>query len=346
MSEALSSSSATPLVTVLLSSHNGEKYLRQALDSMAAQTFTDWEWVLVDNASTDGTGSIMDDYAETQSGRIRVVHNPVKLDLADSLNVGLAVARGRYVARMDDDDVAHPERLQRQVGELEADSRLMLLGTQAYRVDEVTGLADDFTWYLDPVRLRLCLCWYNPFMHASVMYRRLNGAGQPVAYPTRYSFAEDYGLWAELVSAGRTKIMKDRLMTYRKRAGSMTGSGRTLQLESSHKVSEWYTRALFKDTPFAQATPDDIRAWIEDVEFPSAERIAVVMQLFAGAGRTLWATRREAQAGFLQWAVPFLDRFKVPALFQPQPLRLLLACGGRAPRYVAHRLLNRESGVS
>jgi hypothetical protein len=327
-----------PLVSVLLSSHNGERYLAQALDSMAAQTYGNWEWVLVDNASTDGTAGIMESYRLHRSDRVRVLRNKDKLDLAESLNRGLEAIRGSLIARMDDDDISHPDRLSRLVAAMETDSGLVMAGTVAERLDEATGLTDLFMRPCDPIRASIALCWYNPFIHSSVMFRRSKPDGSPVRYPTRFSHAEDYALWAELSCVGRVEMLPHITLTYRKRAGGMTGSRRDLQLSSTREVSAWYTRTFTDETALAGVTPDQIRSWIEDPGVPNRERINNVRRLFQRAARPAFMRSGEGPRALMDWAAPCLDAGTLSQLMVGDSRRLLLCAGLReAFRYAARR---------
>lgn len=114
-----------PLITVAMSVHNGEKTVRAAIRSVLWQTCTDWELVLVNDASTDSTLRILRQF---QDPRIRVLDEPQQKGLAVRLNHCVTLARGRYVARMDADDIAYPERFERQVEYLKAHPDIDLLG--------------------------------------------------------------------------------------------------------------------------------------------------------------------------------------------------------------------------
>jgi len=115
----------TPLITVAMSVHNGEKTIREAIRSILWQTCTDWELVLVNDASTDSTARILRQFHDP---RIRVLDEPQRKGLAVRLNHCVTLARGRYVARMDADDIAYPERFERQVQFLKAHPDIDLLG--------------------------------------------------------------------------------------------------------------------------------------------------------------------------------------------------------------------------
>ena len=106
-----------PLVTVLLPAYNSEAFVRESLQSILDQTFTDFELIVIDDASTDGTVALVKAF---QDSRIRLVQKPHNTGYTDSLNNGIRLARGRYIARMDADDISLPHRFQKQVQFLDA----------------------------------------------------------------------------------------------------------------------------------------------------------------------------------------------------------------------------------
>src|SRR5262245_35822647 len=119
-------------LSVLMSVLNGEAYLRLAVDSILAQTFQDFEFIIVDNASSDSTTSILDSYRDDRIVRLR---NDTVLSLTQSLNRGLRSARGAYVARMDADDIASPVRLARQVDFLDEHPDVVLVASHVRLID-------------------------------------------------------------------------------------------------------------------------------------------------------------------------------------------------------------------
>jgi len=129
-----------PLVTVVMPVYNAGRYLRQAVLSIVGQTFGDWDLLVIDDASTDGA---VESIADIADARIRVVRNPKNLGLAATLNVGIDLARGEFIARMDQDDVAYPERLERQLALLRADPQLDLVAVRCLTISpsgEALGL--------------------------------------------------------------------------------------------------------------------------------------------------------------------------------------------------------------
>ena len=204
----------SPRITVALSVYNNARYLAQALDSILAQTFADFELVIVDDGSTDGSAAIIDRYAATDP-RIRVIRQ-ANQGLVASLNHIIAVARGPYIARMDGDDVALPERFARQVGFLDANPDHGVIGTQIWTIDtrghHRSAQPVDHPLSADVIAAALTTA--SPLCHPSVMMRRdvLEAAG---GYRPAYRHCEDYDLWLRLAERTRIANLPDRLHLYR-----------------------------------------------------------------------------------------------------------------------------------
>ena len=198
-----------PVVSVVMAVRNGEAYLRDAMDSILAQTLGDFEFIVVDDGSTDGTLSILEDYARLDF-RVRVLSQAPQ-GLGPALNRAISVARGKYIARMDADDVALPERLSRQVAFLEAHPDVGLLGTAVCEVDPGGHPRAVFMMPEGDKQLRRALIRYNPFFHASVMIRRsvLDRVG---LYTEEMHWAEDYDLWMRLARHTRLANLQEVLL--------------------------------------------------------------------------------------------------------------------------------------
>jgi glycosyltransferase involved in cell wall biosynthesis len=213
-----------PTVTVLLTVYNAGRFFDAAIASIVNQTFRDWEFLIVDDASTDGSLDVARAWA-TRDGRIRVLENPANKGQTPCLNQGLRAARGEWLARQDADDLSHPERLARQ---LAAADGLALLGTNGWIIDaddRVTGLLDapltheSITWTAP---------FLNPFMHTAVLARTAVLRDELGGYDETFRIAQDYDLWTRLLARHRTANLPDRLVSYRHLATSLSkaGSGR------------------------------------------------------------------------------------------------------------------------
>ncbi|HPD13481.1 MAG TPA: glycosyltransferase [Planctomycetota bacterium] len=183
-----------PAVTVLMSVHNGEAFLRQAVDSILAQTFRDFEFLIVDDGSTDGTGAILRSYSDP---RVVVVRNDRCLTLPVSLNRGLRAARAPLVARADADDVYVPTRLARQVSYMERSQQIGASSAAFWTTDEKGGILERHSPPCRDEQIRLMLLWTACLSHPLAIFRRelvLTFGG----YDERFWVAQDYDLWARL----------------------------------------------------------------------------------------------------------------------------------------------------
>ncbi len=196
--------SARPLVSVLLPVRNAAATLARAVDSVRRQTLQDWELVVVDDGSTDGTRAWLQDAARADA-RLRLV-NPAARGLVPALNSGLAAARGMFVARMDADDECHPERLAAQVEFLVTHPGTGLVSCLVdYGGDRAAhaGYALHVDWLnslVTPEQIALNRFIESPFAHPSVMFRRELAAGHD-AYRDG-DFPEDYELWLRWLESG------------------------------------------------------------------------------------------------------------------------------------------------
>jgi glycosyltransferase involved in cell wall biosynthesis len=201
-----------PCVSVVMPVYNGETYLQEAVESILNQTFTNFEFIIVDDGSTDSTAEILTTYAVLDS-RIRPVHNETNLGLIKTLNKGVALAQGKYIARHDADDISLPERLAIQVDYLEQHPEIGMLGTAYYRVftDGQRSLRQP---PLTDTEIRWRLLFGNVWCHPSMMLRRqLLAKSEPVY--DNFLHAEDYELWLRLLKRTRAATLPVPLVEYR-----------------------------------------------------------------------------------------------------------------------------------
>lgn len=199
--------------------YNGEKYLHEAIDSILAQSWRDFELIIVNDASTDGTEAIIRGYDDR---RLISTKNDRNLGVPGSLNRGLALAKGKFIARMDADDIALPDRLEKQVRYLESRPEIGLLGTAVMRIDETGKDLGAYAPPADPWATRWKALWSNPHIHPTVMVRAEALAGQ--SYREEPKAAEDYELWSRLIFERgiRTANLAEPLLRYRQHVGSVT----------------------------------------------------------------------------------------------------------------------------
>jgi hypothetical protein len=185
-----------PRVSVVIGAYNGERFLRPAIESIISQTFRDFELIVVDDCSTDRTPQIL---SEFKDDRIRVVRNERNLGIAETLNNGIAVARGEYVALQDHDDVSLPARLECQVAFLDKNAQVGMVGSSCSLIDEAGVLLAHRPVECDDVKLRWDLLWRTALIHTTLMVRRraIEEVGGYSPDPP-YRFAEDYDLMSRV----------------------------------------------------------------------------------------------------------------------------------------------------
>lgn len=157
-------------VSVIMGIYNCENTLRESVDSILNQTYIDWELIMCDDGSSDRTNEIARNYAYKYPGKIKLIRNKKNLQLSATLNHCLQFATGEYIARMDADDIALPERLEKQVTFLDANPRYQLVGTMVIPFDEI-GDKGVRTCAESPDKI--CLRYTgSPFIHATIMMRK------------------------------------------------------------------------------------------------------------------------------------------------------------------------------
>lgn len=183
----------TPLISILMPVYNGEKYIRESVDSILSQTFTDFEFLIVEDGSTDGTVEILAEYARKDS-RIRIIYNEKNSGVAESLNRGLKLACGEYIARMDADDVSLPERLAVQVAYLLEHPNVSVCGTFL----SIYGTEQIWDAPVENEAIRAQLLFYSCLYHPTIIMKKETVVSFGTEYDLNAVHAEDYHLWARL----------------------------------------------------------------------------------------------------------------------------------------------------
>ncbi len=209
---------SSPLVSVVMSVYNGEKYLRDAIDSILNQTYENFEFIIINDGSTDATSKILSEYRQ-KDNRV-IVHAQENMGLTKSLNKGCNFAKGEFIARMDADDISLPTRIEKQVQYLFGHPEIGLIGTyvenlgQPERKLKKPAIPDDDRF------LRNYLTTKNSvFTHGSVMFRKsiFDKAG---GY--RFPFSEDHELWLRMLQYCRLGIVQEILYRFRPVEGSFS----------------------------------------------------------------------------------------------------------------------------
>jgi glycosyltransferase involved in cell wall biosynthesis len=211
-----------PKVSVVMSVYNGERFLRQAVESILNQTFTDFEFIVVNDGSTDGTAEILADYAVADP-RLRLITQENR-GLIKALNRAIGVARGEYIARMDADDISMTERLAIQVSWLDARPQIAVLGARFDEIDESGRVIRRGNRYVGSTLVERALLQGNTsvFCHGSVMFRRtcFEHVG---GYREQFeNAAEDYDLWLRMAEHYELDNIAETLYQHRLRLDSVS----------------------------------------------------------------------------------------------------------------------------
>lgn len=200
-------------VSIVMSVLDGEAYLGEAIESMLHQTFTDFEFIIVDDGSRDRSAEIIQTYAK-QDSRIRLIKLNENMGLASALNHGIKQAIGQYIARMDSDDISQPFRLQQQVDYLDAHPDVGVLGSRMQVVDKDKKPLFSFDVPLQHSMIVWNLFFGRTFAHPSVMMRR-DLLMQVGGYDETISTAQDVDLWSRLIAQGQFANLSKQLVLYR-----------------------------------------------------------------------------------------------------------------------------------
>ena len=188
-----------PEITVLMPAYNAGPYLREAIESVLGQTFRDFEFLLIDDGSTDGSSEVVRGFNDP---RIRLVRNETNQGVAATLNQGLALASGRYVARMDSDDISLPHRLEVQVAFMKRNPQVVVAGSWARYVGRFEGHLERRPF--GPACVNAYLLFDNPLIHPSIMLNREYLKKESLTFDPAFSRSEDYELWCRV---GRTAAL-------------------------------------------------------------------------------------------------------------------------------------------
>lgn len=216
--------SASPLVTFYVPVYNGAAYLRDALDSILAQTFGDWECILIDDHSTDGSAAILEDCRDPRFRRYR---QPANMNVANASNLAIRLARGKYLARLDQDDVAVPTRLEQQVSFLETHPGITVCGGAMETFGHINALAK-LPEHDGEIKANLMVAVNNIANPASVVRTDfLKSRG--ILNDPRFPLSCDYGMWVDCALAGANFVNLQSVVTrYRTHPGQSSNDMESL----------------------------------------------------------------------------------------------------------------------
>lgn len=240
-----------PNVSVIMSVYNGESYLAETLESISNQIYQDWELIVINDCSTDSTAQILSDYA-LKDPRIRVFTNETNLRLPASLNKAISFCSGKYIARMDADDICLPDRLEKQFRFMEENPDVALssckfftLKNGVYTPGAVGGRCDDSA-------LKAMLLVTNPILHPGVIAKA--EVIRELLYDTTRTCTEDLELWTRFAKGGyKIQILPEFLMLYRLHDKQITSTTLERQHKEVLEIEQNYYAEL------AEKMPDEMK---------------------------------------------------------------------------------------
>ena len=225
-----------PQVSILMPVYNTAPYLREAMDSMLAQTFTDFELIVLNDCSPDNAEEILDTYNDSRIVRYKGEKN---VGLSNVLNIGIGMARGKYIARMDSDDISLPNRLQVQVDYLEAHPEIDLVsvGMQLFGDKNEVWIREQ-----NPEKVKIEALFHSPVLHASSVWRKDAFEEQGQRFRQEMVPAEDYDLWTRALTKGlKLANLPEVLYKYRLHSNQATMQTDKI-MEKSRIVQKDYLR--------------------------------------------------------------------------------------------------------
>ena len=225
-----------PLISVVMPVYNARQYLAEAMDSILAQTFPDFEFVCVDDGSTDDSLAILNDYAKRDS-RVKVVSRP-NTGVWKALNDGIAASRGTLIARMDADDVSLPERFAKQVAFLNEHPEVVAVGSPVLVIDAdgapLREMPDPPRWTHEDIDTAHLTGGGQVFFHPALIFRReaLEQAGLYRKWPA----AQDLDLFLRLAEIGKLANVREVLLKYRQHMGSVGHAKMAKQYEACREI--------------------------------------------------------------------------------------------------------------
>tara|TARA_R110001599_G_scaffold79463_3_gene215298 strand:+ start:1519 stop:2529 length:1011 start_codon:yes stop_codon:yes gene_type:complete len=223
---------SSPTISVILPVYNGEKYIEEAINSILGQTYQNFELIIINDGSSDTSLAIINQYKENNKVVIITQKNS---GLIYTLNKGIDIAKGRYIARMDADDIAHPERFEKQLSLFETNKHLGVCSASTENIGAETGItlrsADNDT-------LKATLLFWPPFAHPAVMIKRSVLLENNIYYREEYKHCEDFDLWSQLAPFCEFSNVTDVMLKYRVHPEQVTNSFSEVVLDAHFRICQ------------------------------------------------------------------------------------------------------------
>jgi glycosyltransferase involved in cell wall biosynthesis len=228
-----------PLVSIVIPVHNGEEYIKEAIDSCLNQTYGNIEIIVVDDKSTDDTLKILKEYRD----KITVISVEKQNGLGNVLNIGIRASKGQYIARMDADDVMYPSRIEKQVEYMQEHPSCVAVSGQIDIIDSDGNITGHREYAIEDRDIKKNMFLFQPFAHPAVMLRKstLEDVG---LYPENMWKVEDVKLFFLLSQKGEFHNIEDTVLKYRMTFNTQSQSNMLDHFKKTNEIRKWAIKEL------------------------------------------------------------------------------------------------------
>ncbi|MEP7167089.1 MAG: glycosyltransferase family 2 protein [Candidatus Woesebacteria bacterium] len=227
------------LVSILISTYNDSLFIKETISSVQNQKYTNWELIIIDDASTDNAAEIIKTISE-QDKRILFYQNKSNKGLIANLNLGAEMAKGEYIARIDGDDVwVDRDKIGKQVNLLDGNKELTLIGTWANRIDSIGNFLSTVKYPIVEADIRNYLAIENCFINSSVMFTK-SAFQLAHGYEKQFLYCEDYTLWLKMGNLGKLANIPEFMVSYRINPNGISNTKYRAQIENTIRTLKKY----------------------------------------------------------------------------------------------------------
>ena len=230
---------SNPLVSVIIPVHNGEKYIKEAIDSCLNQTYKNIEVIVVDDKSEDNTLKILKEYGE----KITVIPVEKQDGLGNVINIGIRASKGKYIARMDADDVMYPTRIEKQVEYLESNPKCVAVGGQIDIIDGESKIVGHREYAIEDRDIKRNRFLFQPFAHPAVTLRK-SSVEEVGLYPENMWKVEDVKFFLILSTKGEFHNLEDTVLKYRMTFKTESQSKMIDHFKKTNDIRKWAIKEL------------------------------------------------------------------------------------------------------
>lgn len=228
------------LITVLMPVFNSELFVKEAIESILNQSYKNFEFLIINDGSTDQSHAIISSFLDS---RIKYVNNKVNKGIVNTLNEGLVLSKGKYIARMDADDIAMPDRLTKQAAFLTANPTYKLCGSMAIAIDATGKEINNLNRPQHSAKIKVFNLFRNAFIHPTIMADA--ETIKKFAYSENFKYAEDYFLFSQITMSYPVANLHERLLQYRIHGESITSKKKAEMVQSELKTIAYLLSFLF-----------------------------------------------------------------------------------------------------